>query len=127
MKYALKKKSNEIGSSAQDERDLLAFLDLIKEGYSLEEIPTKLDTNIPAKTLRRIAKKRNMWFSNDELEEFKKQKKKKDAVEVQRLKQEELQQKKKKKLKDERKRKEKNRNILKKYKPKEKLDSTVWS
>lgn len=97
MKYALKKKSNEIGSSAQDERDLLAFLDLIKEGYSLEEIPTKLDTNIPAKTLRRIAKKRNMWFSNDELEEFRKQKKKKDTVEVQRLKQEELQQKKEEK------------------------------
>ena len=88
MRYSKNNNSNEIGASVEDERALLAFLELIKEGYSLEEIPIKLDSKIPPQTLRRIAKKKNMWFSKEELEEFKKQKKEKDAQEAQRLKEE---------------------------------------
>ena len=91
MRYSKNNNSNEIGASVEDERALLAFLELIKEGYSLEEIPIKLDSKIPPQTLRRIAKKKNMWFSKEELEEFKKQKKEKDAQEAQRLKEERVQ------------------------------------
>ena len=89
MKYS-KNNSDEIGASIDDERALLAFLELIKEGYSLEEIPSKLDSKIPPQTLRRIAKRKNMWFSKEELTEFRNQKKLRDSEEATRIKQEEL-------------------------------------